>query len=100
MVRCIKRKKRIKRTAIALLAVAIIVAAGVYARSNIVPLVTDKAYYSIRGESVRALNNAYQKTVDEMTSLGYSDFVNIKYNSAGEINLISVDMLRVNNVMS
>ena len=100
MVRCIKRKKRIKRTVIALLAVAIIVAAGVYARSNIVPLVTDKAYYSIRGESVRALNNAYQKTVDEMTSLGYSDFVNIKYNSAGEINLISVDMLRVNNVMS
>lgn len=100
MAHCIKKKKRIKRIAAAVLAVALVVAAGIYARSNIVPLVTDKAYYSIRGESVRALNNAYQKTVEEMTSLGYSDFVNITYNSAGEINLISVDMLKVNNVMS
>lgn len=71
-----------------------------YVRSNVVPLVTDKAYYSIRGETVRALNNAYQKTVEEMTLLGYSDFVDITYDSSGEINLIGVDMLKVNNVMS
>lgn len=77
-----------------------IVGLGVFVRSNVVPLVTDKAYYSIRGEAVRALNNAYQATVEEMTSLGYSDFVNITFNSQGEINLISVDMLKVNNVMS
>lgn len=82
------------------LLVAIAVAAGLYVRSNIVPLVTDKAYYSIRGEAVEALNNAYQETVEEMESLGYSDFVSITYNSSGEINLISVDMLKVNTVMS
>lgn len=82
------------------LLVAIAVAAGLYVRSNIVPLVTDKAYYSIRGEAVKALNNAYQETVEEMESLGYGDFVTITYNSSGEINLISVDMLKVNTVMS
>lgn len=83
-----------------MLVLAIVVGAGVYVRSNVVPLVTDKAYYSIRGEAVRALNNAYQSTVEHMTALGYSDFVTIKYNATGEINLISVDMLKVNNVMS
>lgn len=79
---------------------ALIIGAGIYVRSNIVPLVTDKAYYSIRGEAVRALNNAYQTTVEEMTALGYSDFVKITYGQDGQINLISVDMLKVNNVMS
>lgn len=69
-------------------------------RSNIVPLVTEKAYYSIRGEAVTALNNAYQKTVEEMTSLGYSDFVTVTKDSDGKISFISVDMLKVNNVMS
>ena len=74
--------------------------AGVYVRSNVVPLVTDKAYYSVRGESVRALNNAYQSTVEEIASLGYTDLVNIDRDSQGNINLISVDMLKVNTVMS
>ncbi len=74
--------------------------AGVYVRSNVVPLVTDKAYYSVRGESVRALNNAYQSTVEEIASLGYTDLVNIDRDSQGNINLIGVDMLKVNTVMS
>ncbi len=74
--------------------------AGVYVRSNVVPLVTDKAYYSVRGNSVRALNNAYQSTVEEIASLGYTDLVNIDRDSQGNINLISVDMLKVNTVMS
>lgn len=74
--------------------------AGVYIRSNVVPLVTDKAYYSVRGESVRALNNAYQSTVEEIASLGYTDLVNIDRDSQGNINLIGVDMLKVNTVMS
>lgn len=97
--RC-KRKKNIKKIVALIIIAAVIVGALIYVRSNIVPLVTDKAYYSIRGEAVRALNNAYQETVEELTALGYSDLVNITYNSAGEINLISVDMLKVNNVMS
>lgn len=74
--------------------------AGVYVRSNVVPLVTDKAYYSVRGNSVRALNNAYQSTVEEIALLGYTDLVNIDRDSQGNINLISVDMLKVNTVMS
>lgn len=74
--------------------------AGVYVRSNVVPLVTDKAYYSVRGNSVRALNNAYQSTVEEIASLGYTDLVNIDRDSQGNINLIGVDMLKVNTVMS
>lgn len=93
-------KKRLKVFAVFALVVAVCVGVGVYVRSNVVPLVTDKAYYSIRGEAVRALNNAYQSTVEEMTALGYSDFVTITYDPAGKINLISVDMLKVNNVMS
>lgn len=93
-------KRKLRAAAVCVLVLAIVVGAGVYVRSNVVPLVTDKAYYSIRGEAVLALNNAYQSTVEQMTSLGYSDFVSIKYNAAGEINLISVDMLKVNNVMS
>lgn len=97
---CLKRKKKIKTAITLIIVLALIVGVGVYARSNIVPLVTDKAYYSIRGEAVRALNNAYQETVEEMTSLSYSDFVTITYNSVGDINLISVDMLKVNNMMS
>lgn len=97
---CRKHRKKYKTVVVLTLLVAIAVAAGLYVRSNIVPLVTDKAYYSIRGEAVEALNNAYQETVEEMESLGYSDFVSITYNSSGEINLISVDMLKVNTVMS
>lgn len=97
---CRKVKKKLRIVAVCVLVLAIVVGAGVYVRSNVVPLVTDKAYYSIRGEAVRALNNAYQSTVEHMTALGYSDFVTIKYNATGEINLISVDMLKVNNVMS
>lgn len=93
-------KRKLRAAAVCVLVLAIVAGAGVYVRSNVVPLVTDKAYYSIRGEAVLALNNAYQSTVEQMTSLGYSDFVSIKYNAAGEINLISVDMLKVNNVMS
>ena len=93
-------KRKLRAAAVCVLVLAIVVGAGVYVRSNVVPLVTDKAYYSIRGEAVLALNNAYQSAVEQMTSLGYSDFVSIKYNAAGEINLISVDMLKVNNVMS
>lgn len=93
-------KRKLRAAAVCVLVLAIVVGAGVYVRSNVVPLVTDKAYYSIRGEAVLALNNAYQSTVEQMTSLGYSDLVSIKYNAAGEINLISVDMLKVNNVMS
>lgn len=99
-VSCCKRKKRLKIVAVAVLVVAIAIGIGLYVRSNVVPLVTDKAYYSIRGEVVRALNNAYQLTVEEMTSLGYTDFVDITMNSSGEINLISVDMMKVNSVMS
>ena len=93
-------KRKLRAAAVCVLVLAIVAGAGVYVRSNVVPLVTDKAYYSIRGEAVLALNNAYQSTVEQMTSLGYSDFVSIKYNAAGDINLISVDMLKVNNVMS
>ncbi len=100
MAYCQRKRKKLKRFVAAVILLAMIVGLGVFVRSNVVPLVTDKAYYSIRGEAVRALNNAYQATVDEMTSLGYSDFVNITFNSQGEINLISVDMLKVNNVMS
>lgn len=95
-----KKRKRLKKAAIAILLVLLVTGGLLYVRSNVVPLVTDKAYYSIRGETVRALNNAYQKTVEEMTLLGYSDFVDITYDSSGEINLIGVDMLKVNNVMS
>lgn len=97
---CRRVKKRLRTIAVLALVVAVAAVAGIYVRSNVVPLVTDKAYYSIRGEAVRALNNAYQSTVEEMTSLGYSDFVTIKYNAADEISLISVDMLKVNTVMS
>ena len=100
MAYCQRKRKKLKRLVAAVILLAMIVGLGVFVRSNVVPLVTDKAYYSIRGEVVRALNNAYQATVEEMTSLGYSDFVNITFNSQGEINLISVDMLKVNNVMS
>ena len=100
MAYCQRKRKKLKRFVAAVILLAMIVGLGVFVRSNVVQLVTDKAYYSIRGEAVRALNNAYQATVEEMTSLGYSDFVNITFNSQGEINLISVDMLKVNNVMS
>ena len=95
-----RKRKRLKRAAVAILLVAIVIGGLIYVRSNIVPLVTDKAYYSIRGETVRALNNAYQKTVDEMTLLGYSDFVDITCDSSGDISMIGVDMMKVNNVMS
>lgn len=100
MRRCSAARKKLKIAAVIVLLVAIAAGAGLYVRSNVVPLVTDKAYYSIRGEAVQALNNAYQSTVEELSLLGYSDFVTITCNQAGEINLISVDMLKVNNVMS
>lgn len=97
---CCKKRKRLKIIAISLLTVLALVGAGIYVRSNVVPLVTEKAYYSIRGETVRALNNAYQKTVEEMTSLGYTDFVTVTEDANGNVSFISVDMLKVNNVMS
>lgn len=97
--RC-KKRKRVKLIAILLLTALALVGAGVYVRSNVVPLVTEKAYYSIRGEAVLALNNAYQETVEEMTSLGYTDFVTVTEDASGKVSFISVDMLKVNNVMS
>ncbi len=97
--RC-KKRKRVKLIAILLVTALALVGAGVYVRSNVVPLVTEKAYYSIRGEAVLALNNAYQKTVEEMTSLGYTDFVTVTEDASGKVSFISVDMLKVNNVMS
>lgn len=83
-----------------LLTVLALVGAGLYVRSNVVPLVTEKAYYSIRGEAVMALNNAYQRTVEEMSALGYSDLVTVSKDSNGDVSFISVDMLKVNTVMS
>lgn len=100
MAYCCRKRKRLKKIVALVLVLSLLTGAGLYVRSNIVPLVTEKAYYSIRGEAVTALNNAYQKTVDEMTSLGYSDFVTVTKDSNGKISFISVDMLKVNNVMS
>lgn len=100
MAYCCRKRKRLKKIVALVLVLSLLTGAGLYVRSNIVPLVTEKAYYSIRGEAVTALNNAYQKTVDEMTSLGYSDFVTVTKDSDGKISFISVDMLKVNNVMS
>lgn len=100
MAYCCRKRKRLKKIVALVLVLSLLIVAGLYVRSNIVPLVTEKAYYSIRGEAVTALNNAYQKTVEEMTSLGYSDFVTVTKDSDGKISFISVDMLKVNNVMS
>lgn len=100
MAYCCRKRKRLKKIVTLVLVLSLLTGAGLYVRSNIVPLVTEKAYYSIRGEAVTALNDAYQKTVDEMTSLGYSDFVTVTKDSNGKISFISVDMLKVNNVMS
>lgn len=100
MAYCCRKRKRLKKIVALVLVLSLLTGAGLYVRSNIVPLVTEKAYYSIRGEAVTALNNAYQETVDEMTSLGYSDFVTVTKDSNGKISFISVDMLKVNNVMS
>ena len=100
MAYCCRKRKRLKKIVALVLVLSLLTGAGLYVRSKIVPLVTEKAYYSIRGEAVTALNNAYQKTVDEMTSLGYSDFVTVTKDSNGKISFISVDMLKVNNVMS
>ena len=100
MAYCCRKRKRLKKIVALVLVLSLLTGAGLYVRSNIVPLVTEKAYYSIRGEAVTALNNAYQKTVVEMTSLGYSDFVTVTKDSNGKISFISVDMLKVNNVMS
>lgn len=100
MAYCCRKRKRLKKIVALVLVLSLLTGAGLYVRSNIVPLVTEKAYYSIRGEAVTALNNAYQKTVEEMTSLGYSDFVTVTNDSDGKISFISVDMLKVNNVMS
>lgn len=100
MAYCYRKRKRLKKIVALVLVLSLLTGAGLYVRSNIVPLVTEKAYYSIRGEAVTALNNAYQKTVEEMTSLGYSDFVTVTKDSDGKISFISVDMLKVNNVMS
>ena len=100
MAYCCRKRKRLKKIVALVLVLLLLTGAGLYVRSNIVPLVTEKAYYSIRGEAVTALNNAYQKTVEEMTSLGYSDFVTVTKDSNGKISFISVDMLKVNNVMS
>ena len=100
MAYCCRKRKRLKKIIALALVLLLLTGAGLYVRSNIVPLVTEKAYYSIRGEAVTALNNAYQKTVEEMTSLGYSDFVTVTKDSDGKISFISVDMLKVNNVMS
>lgn len=100
MAYCCRKRKRLKKIVALVLVLSLLTVAGLYVRSNIVPLVTEKAYYSIRGEAVTALNDAYQKTVDEMTSLGYSDFVTVTKDSNGKISFISVDMLKVNNVMS
>lgn len=100
MAYCCRKRKRLKKIVALVLVLSLLTGAGLYVRSNIVPLVTEKAYYSIRGEAVTALNDAYQKTVDEMTSLGYSDFVTVTKDSDGKISFISVDMLKVNNVMS
>lgn len=100
MAYCCRKRKRLKKIVALVLVLSFLTGAGLYVRSNIVPLVTEKAYFSIRGEAVTALNNAYQKTVDEMTSLGYSDFVTVTKDSNGKISFISVDMLKVNNVMS
>lgn len=100
MAYCCRKRKRLKKIVALVLVLSLLIGAGLYVRSNIVPLVTEKAYYSIRGEAVTALNNAYQKTVEEMTSLGYSDFVTVTKDSDGKISFISVDMLKVNNVMS
>lgn len=100
MAYCCRKRKRLKKIVALVLVLSLLTGAGLYVRSNIVPLVTEKAYFSIRGEAVTALNNAYQKTVDEMTSLGYSDFVTVTKDSNGKISFISVDMLKVNNVMS
>lgn len=100
MAYCCRKRKRLKKIVALVLVLSLLTGAGLYVRSNIVPLVTEKAYYSIRGEAVTALNDAYQKTVDEMTYLGYSDFVTVTKDSNGKISFISVDMLKVNNVMS
>lgn len=100
MAYCCRKRKRLKKIVALVVVLSLLTGAGLYVRSNIVPLVTEKAYYSIRGEAVTALNNAYQKTVEEMTSLGYSDFVTVTKDSDGKISFISVDMLKVNNVMS
>lgn len=73
---------------------------GLYFRSNIIPLVTQKAYYTVKGETVKALNTAYEATVNEMHANSYEDFVDVTYDDKGDVSFISVNMTYVNSVMS
>lgn len=96
----VKRKRKLKIIASLTLCVIVAICVGLYVRSNVLPLVTQKAYYTVRGETIRALNIAYEEATQDMHANEYENFVTITTNNNGDIRLISVNMLYVNMVMS
>ena len=71
-----------------------------YFRGNVVPLVTDTAYNTVWSKTVEALNTAYEVATEDMDAANYQNFVTIVRDDGGNVEMLSVNMLFVNKVMS
>lgn len=85
-----------------ILIIVAVVAIGAlfYLRGNIVPLVTEYAYNTVWSKSVEALNTAYEEATQHMDAADYTNFVTIVRDDQGNVEMLSVNMLYVNMVMS
>lgn len=95
------RARKKAKICIAVIVILMTVIAGLfYFRGNVVPLVTDTAYNTVWSKTVEALNTAYMKTTEDIDAADYDNFVNIERDNDGNVEMLSVNMLYVNLVMS
>lgn len=95
------RARKKAKICVAVIVILMTVIAGLfYFRGNVVPLVTDTAYNTVWSKTVEALNTAYMKTTEDIDAADYDNFVNIERDNDGNVEMLSVNMLYVNLVMS
>ena len=95
------RARKKAKICIAVIVVLTVVIGGLfYFRGNVVPLVTDTAYNTVWSKTVEALNTAYEVATEDMDAANYQNFVTIVRDDVGNVEMLSVNMLFVNKVMS
>lgn len=95
-----RARKKAKICVAVIIVLVVIIGALFYFRGNIVPLVTETAYNTVWSKTVEALNTAYEEATVDMDAANYENFVTIVKDGEGNVEMLTVNMLYVNMVMS
>ena len=95
-----RARKKAKICIVVIVVLTVVIGGLFYFRGNVVPLVTDTAYNTVWSKTVEALNTAYEVATEDMDAANYQNFVTIVRDDAGNVEMLSVNMLFVNKVMS